>query len=151
MQVCLTFFYLLPAKIFHHTNIWLSYCWKSKFCPYLTSVECLNYIGFASQIRIDLCFSDTDRKKVDDFRKNSILQLLHMVKVVNLVWKIYYKYEKRLLFNNKIAPHWTKCINRKLLSQSLWMQSLFVNALIKCKLEFCLHPPRMQKGTYFCI
>ena len=29
--------------------------------------------------------SDTDRKKVDDFRKNSILQLLHMVKVVNLV------------------------------------------------------------------
>ena len=71
MQVCLTFFYLLPAKIFHHTNIWLSYCQKSKFCPYLTSVECLNYIGFASQIRINLCFKKVTQigKKLMIFEK----------------------------------------------------------------------------------
>ena len=154
MQVCLTFFYLLPAKIFHHTNIWLSYVLleiKVLSIFNVCGMSELHWLCVSNKNKFMFQESDTDRKKVDDFRKNSILQLLHMVKVVNLVWKIYYKYEKRLLFNNKIAPHWTKCINRKLLSQSLWMQSLFVNALIKWKLEFCLHPPRMQKGMYFCI
>ena len=50
---------------------WAMYCWKSKFCPYLTSVECLNYIGFASQIRIYLCFNKVTHigKKLMIFEK----------------------------------------------------------------------------------
>ena len=84
MQVCLTFFLSTPGKNIspyqHLAELLLEIKVLSIFN--VCGMSELHWLCVSNKNRFVFQQSDTDRKKVDDFRK--VLQLLHMVKAVNV-------------------------------------------------------------------